>query len=87
MNSARQLTTAMRRNTAMQVWVANGYYDMITPFFDAEMTFARYGIPQDRVTMSYYPAGHMMYLHEPSLEAISEDMRAFLRGELEDARP
>ena len=86
-NSARQLTTAMRRNTAMQVWVANGYYDMITPFFDAEMTFARYGIPQDRVTMSYYPAGHMMYLHEPSLEAISEDMRAFLRGELEDARP
>lgn len=86
-NSARQLTTAMRRNGALEVWVANGYYDMITPFFDAEITFARYGIPQDRVTMSYYPAGHMMYLHEPSLEAVAGDMRAFLRGDLEDARP
>lgn len=86
-NSARQLTTAMRRNGGLKVWVANGYYDMITPFFDAEMTFARYGIPQERVAMTYYPAGHMMYLHEPSLEAISEDMRAFLKGDLEDQRP
>ena len=29
----------------------------------------------------------MMYLHEPSLEAISEDMRAFLKGDLVDQRP
>ena len=60
----------MRRNTSLKVMVANGYYDMITPFFDAEITFARYGIPQERVAMTYYQGGHMMYLNEGALEAL-----------------
>ena len=87
LNVGRQLTTAMRRNTALKVLVANGYYDMITPFFDAEITFARYGIPQDRVAMTYYQGGHMMYLNDGALEAISSDIRAFYAGRLEDRRP
>lgn len=86
-NAGHQLATAMRRNTALRAWVANGYYDMITPFFDAEITFARYGIPQERVAMTYYQAGHMMYLHEPALEALAADLRAFYAGSLEDQRP
>ena len=86
-NPTRKLTTAMRHNTALKVLVANGYYDMITPFFDAEITFARYGIPQDRVAMTYYQGGHMMYLNEGALEAISSDIRAFYAGRLEDSRP
>ncbi|MGB3625843.1 MAG: peptidase S10 [Henriciella sp.] len=86
-NAGRQLTTAMRQNTGLEVWVANGLYDMITPFFDAEVTFGRYGIPQDRVAMTYYQAGHMMYLHEPALEAVAADLRAFYAGSLEDMRP
>ena len=87
LNVSAQLTTAMRQNTAMKVWVANGYFDMITPFFDAEITFARYGIPQERVAMTYYQAGHMMYLHEPALDALAADLRTFYAGKLEDARP
>ncbi len=86
-NVGRQLTTAMRQNTAMKVWVANGLFDMITPFFDAEITFGRYGMPQDRIAMTYYQAGHMMYLHDPSLKAITADLRAFYAGTLEDERP
>jgi carboxypeptidase C (cathepsin A) len=42
---------------------------------------ARHGIDMDRVTMTYYEAGHMMYLHEPSREAVAADIRAFIRGE------
>tara|TARA_R110000803_G_scaffold1275_3_gene4216 strand:- start:1607 stop:3151 length:1545 start_codon:yes stop_codon:yes gene_type:complete len=87
LNVGRQLTTAMRRNTALKVLVANGYYDMITPFFDAEVTFARYGIPQDQVAMTYYQGGHMMYLNEGALEALSADVRAFYAGQLQDTRP
>lgn len=83
----RQLSTAMRRNTELRAWVANGYFDMITPFFDAEITFAHYGIPQERVAMTYYQGGHMMYLHEPALEAIAADLRAFYAGRLEDQKP
>jgi carboxypeptidase C (cathepsin A) len=87
LNVSAQLTTAMRQNTAMKVWVANGYFDMITPFFDAEITFARYGIPQERVAMTYYQAGHMMYLNEPALDALAADLRTFYAGKLEDDRP
>ena len=50
----RQLSTAMCRNTEQRGWVATGCFDMITPFFDAEITFGRYGISQDRVAMTYY---------------------------------
>jgi carboxypeptidase C (cathepsin A) len=77
----------MRVNTAMKVFVANGFFDMITPFFDAEITFARYGIPQDRVAMTYYQAGHMMYLNEGALSALAADLRAFYAGQLKDGRP
>jgi len=87
LNVSAKLTTAMRQNTAMKVWVANGYFDLITPFFDAEITFARYGIPKERVAMTYYQAGHMMYLNEGALAALAADLRAFYAGKLQDARP
>jgi carboxypeptidase C (cathepsin A) len=86
-NAGHQLATAMRRNTELRAWVANGYYDMITPFFDAEITFARYGIPQERVAMTYYQGGHMMYLNDGALDALAADLRAFYAGSLEDQRP
>jgi len=77
-NVARRLGNTMRRNTAMKVIVASGYYDLICPFFDAEYTFARNGIVTERVTLTYYEAGHMMYVHEPDLIKLSKDIRKFL---------
>lgn len=80
-NTAPHLGETMRRNPAMKVMVASGYYDLITPFFDAEYTFARNGIVTDRVEMTYYEAGHMMYTHEPDLIKLSKDIRKFLTAE------
>ncbi len=77
-NVARTLGETMRRNTAMKVMVASGYYDLICPFFDTEYTFARNGIVKERVQMTYYEGGHMMYLHEPDLIKLSLDIRNFL---------
>ena len=74
----RKLGDAMRRNKDLKVMVANGYYDLITPFFDAEYTFSRYGILPEKVQMKYYEAGHMMYVHEPDLIKLSNDIRVFL---------
>jgi len=31
-----------------------------------------------RIEMKYYPAGHMMYIHEPSLKAFKADVGEFL---------
>ena len=78
-NVSRSLGNTMRRNTAMKVLVANGYYDLITPFFDAEYTFARNGIVQERVELKYYEGGHMMYNRQEDLLKLAEDIRAFLR--------
>jgi carboxypeptidase C (cathepsin A) len=77
-NTAGMLGETMRRNTEMKVLVASGYYDLICPFFDAEYTFSRNDIVRERVTMSYYEAGHMMYVHQPDLVKVAKDIRAFL---------
>jgi carboxypeptidase C (cathepsin A) len=77
-NVARTLGRAMRRNPELRVIVMSGYYDFATPFFDAELTFARHGFVPERVEMTYYEAGHMMYVHDPSREAFLRDVRRFL---------
>lgn len=77
-NVARKLGETMKRNTQMQVMVANGYYDLICPFFDAEYTFARNGIDPAKVEMTYFEAGHMMYTHKPDYLKLMREIRAFL---------
>ncbi len=79
-STARSLSEVMHRNTALQVLVTNGYYDLITPFFDAEFTFARHNFPQERIKMTYYEAGHMMYNRQEDFDALAKDVRAFLEG-------
>lgn len=77
-NVARKLGDSMRRNKDLKVLVACGYYDLICPFFDAEYTFARNGILKNQFTLTYYEAGHMMYVHEPDLVKLAGDIRKFL---------
>ncbi|MGF1542904.1 MAG: S10 family peptidase [Parvularculaceae bacterium] len=81
LNVAPYLAKAMRQNKDLRIMSANGYYDHATPFFGTELTFAQPGFDLDRITMTYYEAGHMMYIHEPSLEKLAEDVRKFVRGE------
>jgi len=76
-NVARQLGDGMRRNKDLKVLVASGYYDLICPFFDTEYTFARNGIIKERTMLTYYEAGHMMYVHEPDLVKLAADIRKF----------
>ncbi len=80
-NVARRLGETMRRNPQMRVMVANGYYDLICPFFDAEYTFARNGIETDKIEMKYFEAGHMMYTHQPDYRKLMQEIRAFLSGD------
>ncbi len=77
-NVAPWLGEGMRENQDLRVLVANGYYDLATPFFATENTFANNGINPERVTFDYFPAGHMMYTHQESLEKLVSDVRAFM---------
>lgn len=84
---AETLRKAMNINPYLRVLVANGYYDMATPYLATEYTFNHLGLPAERqeedVTMHYYEAGHMMYLHRPSLAQLKEDLAAFVAGATE----
>jgi carboxypeptidase C (cathepsin A) len=77
-NVAPKLGETMRRNPEMRVMVANGYYDLICPFFDAEYTFARNGIDPDKIQMTYFEAGHMMYTHQPDYLKLMLEIRGFI---------
>jgi carboxypeptidase C (cathepsin A) len=79
-NVAPTLGKLLRENPSLRVLVANGLYDFATPFFAAESTIAGNGIDASRVRMTYYDAGHMMYLHPPSLAALAEDLRGLIVG-------
>ncbi len=77
-----KLAEAMRTNPHMRVHVDCGYYDLATPYFAAEHSFAHLAIPKElmaNVGYSYYEAGHMMYVHEPSRLAQSEELARFVR--------
>jgi carboxypeptidase C (cathepsin A) len=78
-----RLASAMRANPDLRVYVACGYYDGGTPYYAAEHVLAHLEIPtdlRDNITVEYYEAGHMMYVHEPSRLQQSADLAAFVQG-------
>ena len=75
-NALKSLSEAMTKNGHMRVFVASGYFDLATPFFGTEYTFDHLGLRAElhkNVTIEYYDAGQMMYVHEPSLKKLKKD--------------
>jgi carboxypeptidase C (cathepsin A) len=84
-NVAETLRDAMTRNPSLKVFVANGYYDLATPYWATWYTFSHLGLDEtlrDHVTMAFYEAGHMMYIHKPSLVQMRADLIAFMESAL-----
>ena len=80
-NVAETLRKAMNFNPYLKVFVANGYYDLATPYLATEYTFNHLELPAERqadISMAYYEAGHMMYVHRPSLAALKEALAGFI---------
>lgn len=83
MNVAPYIGRALRENSGLAVFVGQGWYDFATPFFAAEYSLNRTGIPQDRVGFHYYDAGHMMYVRDEDRQKLSADLRTFIRQQLQ----
>ena len=84
-DTSEQMRAVLSRSKGTKVMVANGYYDLATPHFATEYTFSHMGLdPEVRknVEMKYYEAGHMMYVHVPSLEKLATDLREFVADTL-----
>lgn len=79
-NVAEDLRSAMAHNRDLQVFVANGYFDLATPYFATQYTFDHLAMDPgyaERVSMTWYEAGHMMYIHLPSLARLKRDLASF----------
>jgi carboxypeptidase C (cathepsin A) len=76
------VSAAMRANPHLQVHVAFGHYDGATAYFAAEHVLAHLRIPEelrDNIDTAYYPAGHMMYVHEPTRVQQAKDLAKFVK--------
>jgi carboxypeptidase C (cathepsin A) len=81
-NVAETLRGAMSRNPYLRVLFANGYYDLATPYFATEYTVNHLQLDpslRDNIDLTYYEAGHMMYVHKASLAQLADDMRGFVQ--------
>ncbi|HEY2672228.1 MAG TPA: peptidase S10 [Rugosimonospora sp.] len=80
---ADKLAAAMRANPHLRLYVASGYHDGATAYFATEHTIAHLGIPDElrgNIELRYFEAGHMMYVHEPSRLALSQQLGEFVSG-------
>ncbi|MGW5721983.1 S10 family peptidase [Amycolatopsis sp. NPDC003865] len=76
------VSAAMRANPHLRVHVAFGHYDGATAYYAAEHVLAHLQIPEelrDNIDTAYYPAGHMMYVHEPTRVQQSKDLAKFVK--------
>ncbi len=81
------LRLAMAKNPYLHVMVGAGYYDMATPFANAEYDFSHLGFDKtyrDRVQFDYYQSGHMAYLNQTSAKELQGDIEKFINSTLHE---
>ena len=84
-NVGETMRKAIHGNPHLKVIVANGYFDLATPYFATDYTFKHLALDQaleSNIRMTFYPAGHMMYVHAPSLAQLKADLSAFIQDSL-----
>jgi len=82
-DTSESLRSAFAKNPHMKVFVAQGYFDLATPYFAAYYSLEHMGLDKslrNNISISEYDAGHMMYLHVASLAKLKADVVAFMGG-------
>jgi carboxypeptidase C (cathepsin A) len=80
-NVSDSLRQALAKNPYMKIYLGMGYYDMATPYYAAIYTLDHMGLPpplRANIRTYEYEAGHMYYIHVPSLEKMRRDIGEFL---------
>ncbi len=77
---ALDLARAMRENPHLQLFSANGYFDLATPFFKTEFDISHMELDpslRKNIRFGYYPSGHMIYLNVDALKQLKSDLSQF----------
>ncbi|HUH30524.1 MAG TPA: peptidase S10 [Rhodanobacter sp.] len=80
-NVMPDLALAMKTDPNLKVYVNGGYYDLATPYFAADYEDHHLPIPaslEGNISYSWYPSGHMVYAHEPSLKLLHDNVARFI---------
>lgn len=79
------LASLLRHDRRMRVLVAVGYYDLAVPYRNPVRAFESAGLPSSRFRITTYPAGHAVHADRDSANVAIDDLRAFIRDDLETA--
>ncbi len=82
-NVMPDLAYRMKMNPKMKVFLAGGYFDLATPYFEGEFEMHHLPMPnklQSNISYHYYEAGHMIYVKEDVLKQFHSDVEAFVHS-------
>jgi carboxypeptidase C (cathepsin A) len=80
-NTIEDLGHAMTLNPRMKVLIQTGYFDLACPYRTAEYAVEHLAVTEavrSNASIAYYDAGHMMYVHPPSMQKFKNDLAAFV---------
>jgi carboxypeptidase C (cathepsin A) len=80
-DTSEALRKAVSKNPHMKIYIASGFYDLATPYFATEYTLDHMGLDptlRPLFETGEFEAGHMMYIHNPSLEKLKADIGRFV---------
>ena len=76
------LASAMKHDPNLRVMLNGGYFDLSTPYYEGIYEMRHLQIParlQANIEYHYYESGHMVYVHEPALRALHDNVADFIR--------
>jgi carboxypeptidase C (cathepsin A) len=80
-DTSAALRDGFNKNPHMRVFVAQGYYDLATPYLAAEYSLSHMGLDvslMNNIVRQDYHAGHMFYIETNSLTKLKEDIGGFI---------
>lgn len=80
-NVSPALERGLNKNPYLKIFLAEGYYDMATPFGAAQYTIDHLNVdPALRAAFEIrrYPTGHMVYIDSVAMKKLREDLRGWM---------
>jgi carboxypeptidase C (cathepsin A) len=74
------LTDAMKEQPNLRLLIPQGIFDTTSSMGSTISMFEQLDIPSERIAVTYYAGGHMVYSDPESLEKFMNDVRVFVSG-------
>jgi carboxypeptidase C (cathepsin A) len=80
-DTSEALRAGFSKNPYMKLFVAQGYYDLATPYFAADYSLSHMGLDQTlygNIVRADYEGGHMLYIETNALAKLKRDVSDFV---------